>query len=81
MTALVGGLLTFVISNVANFSKDFDDVSGRLTEYAHKVDEWAINTFSYDTALEEKANTDYLKNLLNENSSSIGDFALKPWVR
>lgn len=77
MTAIVGGLLTFVISNVANFTKDFDDVSGRLTEYAHVVDEWALETFSYDTALEEKANTDYLKNVLTENSSSIGDFALK----
>ncbi|RAI87945.1 AI-2E family transporter [Algoriphagus yeomjeoni] len=77
MTALVGGLLTFVISNVAEFTQDFDDVSGRLTEYAHAVDEWAMDNFSYDTALAEKANTDYLKNLLTEHSSSIGDFALK----
>ncbi|MEB2781692.1 AI-2E family transporter [Algoriphagus sp. C2-6-M1] len=77
MTALVGGLVTFVISNVADFSKDFDDVSERLTEYAEELDQWALDTFSYNTALSEKANTDYLKNLLSENSSSIGDFAMK----
>jgi predicted PurR-regulated permease PerM len=77
MTALVGGLLTFVVGNVANFSKDFDDVSGRLSSYAKELDQWAMEKFSYNTALSEKANTDYLKNLLSENSSSIGDFALK----
>ncbi len=77
MIALVGGLLTFVVGNVASFSKDFDDVSGKLTDYAKDVDQWAMDTFSYDTALTEKANTDYLKNLLTENSSSIGDFAMK----
>ena len=77
MVALVGGLLTFIVGNVANFTKDFDDVSGRLTDYAKDLDKWAMETFSYDTALAEKANTDYLKNLLTENSSSIGDFAMK----
>lgn len=77
MTALVGGLLTFIIGNVANFTKDFDDVSGRLISYAEDIDQWVMDTFSIDAALAEKANTDYLKNLLTENSSSIGDFALK----
>ncbi|MDR7132280.1 putative PurR-regulated permease PerM [Algoriphagus sp. 4150] len=77
MTALAGGLLTFVIGNVANFTKDFDDVSGRLIEYAEEVDRWAMDTFSFDPAISEKANTQYLKNILTENSSSIGDFAMK----
>ena len=77
MTALVGGLLTFVIGNVASFTKDFDDVSGRLTSYAEDIDDWVMEKFSYDAAIAEKANTDYLKNLLTQNSSSIGDFALR----
>ncbi|WPR73620.1 AI-2E family transporter [Algoriphagus sp. NG3] len=77
MIALVGGLLTFIIGNVANFTKDFDDVSGKLVAYAVDIDAWVMDTFSYDAAIAEKANTDYLKNLLTENSSSIGDFALK----
>ncbi|UZD24023.1 AI-2E family transporter [Algoriphagus halophytocola] len=77
MTALVGGLLTFVISNVASFTKDFDNVSGRITEYAREFDDWTQETFAYDAALRDKANTDYLKNILTENSSSISDFALK----
>ena len=77
MTAVVGGLLTFVISNVAGFTKDFDDVSGRITEYARDFDEWTQEVFSYDAEVREKTNTDYLKNILTENSSSISDFALK----
>lgn len=77
MSAIIGAFLTFVIGNVASFTKDFDDVSGKLTEYAVNIDDWVMATFSYDAALAEKANTDYLKNLLTENSSSIGDFALK----
>ncbi|PZX61233.1 putative PurR-regulated permease PerM [Algoriphagus ratkowskyi] len=76
MIALVGGILTFVIGNVASFTQDFDDVSGRLTDYAEDIDQWSINTFSVDPELSEKANTDYLKNVLTRNSSSIGDFAL-----
>ena len=76
MIALVAGLLTFVVGNVASFSKDFDDVSGKLTDYAVDIDQWAMDKFSIDTALEEKANTDYLKSLLTKNSSSIGSFAM-----
>ncbi|PZX50569.1 AI-2E family transporter [Algoriphagus chordae] len=77
MTSLVGGLLTFIIGNVANFTKDFDDISGKITDYAEQVDHWTVETFSYDAALSDKTNTDYLKNMLNENSSSIGDFAMR----
>lgn len=76
MTAVVGAFLTFVIGNVANFSKDFDDVSGKLTSYAEDIDQWSLDTFSYNPELSEKANTDYLKNILTKNSSSIGSFAM-----
>jgi predicted PurR-regulated permease PerM len=76
MIAIVGGLLTFIIGNVASFTKDFDDVSGRLTDYAEDIDQWSVETFSVDPELSEKANTDYLKNVLTKNSSSIGDFAM-----
>jgi predicted PurR-regulated permease PerM len=76
MTAIVGAFLTFVIGNVASFSKDFDDVSGKLTAYAGDIDQWSLDTFSYDPQLGEKANTDYLKNILTKNSSSIGSFAM-----
>ncbi len=76
MTAIVGGFLTFVIGNVASFSKDFDDVSGKLTDYANDIDQWSLDTFSYNPELSEKANTDYLKDMLTKNSSSIGSFAM-----
>lgn len=77
MGALVGGLIAFIITNVADFSNDFDDVSGRITEYANEVDNFGKNTFGYDPGLSDKANTDYLKNKLSENSSSISSFAMK----
>lgn len=77
MSALVGGLITFVITNVADFSKDFEDVSGRITEYANDIDQWGQDMFSYDLGVSEKANTDYLKNQLSQNSSSISNFAMR----
>lgn len=77
MAALVVGLLSFIISNVADFSQDFDDVSGKVTEYATQIDQWSRTNFNYDTELRLKTNTDYVKNLLTENSSSISDFAMK----
>ncbi|MEP0713802.1 MAG: AI-2E family transporter, partial [Algoriphagus sp.] len=77
MTAIVGAFLTFVIGNVASFTQDFDDVSGKLIAYAKNIDSWIMSTFAIDSGIAEKANTDYLKALLTENSSSIGDFALK----
>lgn len=77
MIALVGGLITFVVANVASFSSDFDDVSGRISEYADQIDGWVMSTISYDLGLAEKANTQYLKEVLQENSSSISGFAMK----
>lgn len=77
MIALVAGIITFVVANIASFSSDFEDVSGRITEYASQIDQWTQEKASYDLGLAEKANTSYLKDVLEENSSSISGFALK----
>jgi len=78
MTAIVAGLVTFVITTVSSFTSEFDkDVSERVTEYAEAIDEWTISTLGVDEELRNKANTDYLKSILAENSNSVSGFALK----
>jgi len=75
--ALVVGLLIFIISTVTNFTKDFDNVSGKLTSYAKQIDEWTYSNFGIDENLEEKAGDDFLKNLLQEHVANITGFALR----
>lgn len=77
MSLLVGGLLSFIIGNVASFTNDFDNVSGRLGHYAEDIDSWTQSNLDTDYEIRKKVNTDYLKNILIENSSSISGFALK----
>ncbi|MDE0558881.1 AI-2E family transporter [Algoriphagus sp. NF] len=77
MTLVVGGLLYFIIGNVAAFSNDFDNVSGKISNYASEIDEWTKSTLGMDYAIQEKADFEYIKNVLDEHSSSISNFALK----
>ena len=77
MTLIVGGLLSFIVGNVASFTSDFDDVTSKINTYAQRIDEWTQSTFQMDYEIRNKANTDYLKGVLKENSSSISDFAMK----
>lgn len=77
MTLIVGGLISFIIANVASFTNDFDDVTGRIGNYAEQIDNWTQSNLQSDYELRNKVNTDYLKNILLENSSSISGFALK----
>lgn len=76
MIALVAGLISFIIGNVVSFTKDFNNVSDRLVEVAASVDTWTSNTFGFNEHLAEKAESKYLVELLNKNSSSISVFAL-----
>ncbi|MCS5489122.1 AI-2E family transporter [Algoriphagus limi] len=77
MVLLVGGLLSFIIGNVAAFTNDFDDVSGRVTNYANQIDDWTQSSFGIDYELRNKANLEYIEEVLNDHSSSISNFALK----
>ncbi len=77
MIAVVVALIYFVISTVSSFSKDFDDVSGKMTRYAEQVDEWVENTLGENPQIKDKMNTDYLKEKLSENSQGISNFAIQ----
>lgn len=74
---LVVGFVAFIISTVANFTNDFDNVSEKLTSYAKEVDEWTYENFGIDENLDEKASNDFIKTVLQENSKNITGFALK----
>lgn len=76
MIALVAGLISFVISNVVSFTKDFNNVSDRLVAVAEQVDSWTTEVFGINENLAEKAESKYLVELLSQNSSSISAFAL-----
>lgn len=76
MITLVGGLITFVVNNVSNFSKDFENVSERIQEVAQQFDAWTLQNFGIDENMDEKATTGYIKNFLNENSKGISGFVL-----
>lgn len=76
MITLVGGLITFVVNNVSNFSRDFENVSGRIQQVAEQIDSWTLQNFGIDENLDEKATSGYLKNFLNENSRGISGFVL-----
>ncbi|OOG77240.1 AI-2E family transporter [Algoriphagus sp. A40] len=76
MIALVVGLMSFIIGNIVSFTKDFNDVSGRLVTVASSLDQWTYQNFGINENLAEKAESDYLLELLNQNSSSISNFAL-----
>ncbi len=75
--AIVVGLLSFIITTVSNFTKDFDNVSGKLTSYAKDIDEWTYKNFGIDENLEEKASDDYIKTVLQEHGANITGFALR----
>ncbi|MDF2158165.1 AI-2E family transporter [Algoriphagus sp. CAU 1675] len=77
MVLLVGAIFSFIIGNVASFTKDFDDVSGKVLGYAEQVDQWFLDNFQEDPEIRKKTNSAYLKGVLTENSSSISGFALK----
>ena len=75
--AVVVGFLSFIITTVSNFTKDFDNVSDKLGNYAKQIDEWTYSNFGIDENLEEKASDDFLKTVLQENGANITGFALR----
>lgn len=76
MIALVVGLISFIVNNVVSFTKDFTNVSDRLVSMAEEVDNWTYKNFGINENLAEKAESQYLLELLNNNSKSISNVAL-----
>lgn len=78
MILLLVGIVTFIISTISSFTNDFDNnVGDRINEYANTIDNWTVKNIGVDEELRNKANIDYIKSILAENSSSVSGFALK----
>jgi predicted PurR-regulated permease PerM len=77
MIAIVVGLVSFIIGNVVSFTKDFNNVSDRLSSVASNIDSWTLENLGFSENLEEKAKSDSIAKMLNENSTSISAFALR----
>lgn len=77
MTLIVGGLLSFIIANVSEFTKDFGDVSERFYTYASQIDTWILDNLGMEYAIVEKIQVDSIREFLIDNSSSISTFVLK----
>ncbi|HSF56198.1 MAG TPA: AI-2E family transporter [Algoriphagus sp.] len=76
MIALVAGLISFIINNIVSFTKDFNNVSDRLETVANDLDNWTYQNFGIDENFAEKAKSDNILEFLNQNSTSISNFAL-----
>lgn len=76
MMTLVGGLITFIVTNVSNFSRDFENVSERIQQVAQEIDAWTFQNFGVDENLNEKATSGYLKDFFYDNSKDISGFVL-----
>lgn len=77
MIAIVVGLVSFIIGNVVSFTKDFNNVSDRLISVACVIDSWTVENLGFSENLAEKAQSDSIAKMLNENSNSISAFALR----
>ena len=76
MIAFIVGLISFIVNNIVNFTRDFEDVSERLVTAASQIDNWTAENLGMNENLADKIETEYLLSLLNDNSTSISSFAL-----
>ena len=70
------GFLTFVVMQVASFSKDLGNVGDKLNNYLSEIDNWVASTFQIETGIGKGIDQEYLIELLQSNSSSLAEFIL-----
>lgn len=73
---LILGFLAFVINQVASFTKDLEDVGGKLNSYLTSADDFLKAKFNLETGIGNGIDKDYIINVLQSNSSSISEFVL-----
>jgi predicted PurR-regulated permease PerM len=70
------GLLTFVVLQVASFSKDLGNVGETLNKYLEQIDGYLTEKLNIETGIGQGIDQDYLIDLLQSNSSSLAEFLL-----
>lgn len=70
------GILSVVILQVRDFSKDFDDVTSRLDNYLSDVDILATDLLGADLGLKDGIDKSQIFNLLESNSDTVSNFLM-----
>jgi predicted PurR-regulated permease PerM len=73
---LILGLFTFVIFQIASFTKDLDNVGEKLNSYLTEIDNFLTEFLNIETGIGQGINQDYLIELLQSNSSNLAEFLL-----
>ncbi len=73
---IIGGIITLVVVQVSNFSKDLEDVSERMENYLKDVDKFATENFDTDLGISQGISKNQLFELIESNSESVSDFVL-----
>ncbi|SEJ73609.1 Predicted PurR-regulated permease PerM [Cyclobacterium xiamenense] len=74
--AVLVGLILLVILQVRSFSRDFEDVSGRLNQYLADLDQMATDVFGANLGIENGVDKTQLYELLESNSETVSNFLL-----
>lgn len=70
------GMFTFVVLQVASFSKDLENVGETLNKYLKQIDGFLTEKLKVETGIGQGFDKDYLIDLLQSNSSSLAEFLL-----
>lgn len=70
------GLFTFVIFQVASFTKDLNNVGEKLNSYLIEIDDFLRQTLKIETGIGQGIDQNYLIDLLQSNSSNLAEFLL-----
>jgi predicted PurR-regulated permease PerM len=66
--------LSFVIIQIASFSKDVGNVGEKLNGYLVQIDGFLVDNFHLETGIGKGIDQEYLIDLLQSNSSSLAEF-------
>ncbi|MFD2035264.1 AI-2E family transporter [Belliella marina] len=70
------GFLTFIILQVASFTKDLENVGDKLNKYLSDFDSWVLENFQVETGVGQGIDQEYIIELLQSNSSNLAESIL-----
>lgn len=70
------GVFYFFFLQIKSFSKDFDDIEGRLTKLLSGINDWSLDTFGIELGVTLDMPKEQILNLLKDNSQSLADAVL-----
>ncbi|WP_114750725.1 AI-2E family transporter [Pleomorphovibrio marinus] len=72
----ISGIITLIVVQVSNFSKDLEDVSERMNNYIRDVDKFATEKLDTDLGISDGISKNQLFEFIESNSESVSDFVL-----